>query len=142
RQTRPRHRARTRFVRLRAEDHEKRTGLQSHRGGRRAAIHVRRRAMKRLSVWGAHAPSRAGLGAFTQTIFFLLAQRQDVRRRGRRRQHARARALPRICLSAIILLLSELVVRSVDAITLDAALSRTLEKNPEIVQARLALEQA
>jgi outer membrane protein TolC len=28
------------------------------------------------------------------------------------------------------------------AITLDAALSRTLEKNPEIVQARLALEQA
>jgi outer membrane protein TolC len=31
---------------------------------------------------------------------------------------------------------------SVHAITLDAALSRTLEKNPEIVQARLALEQA
>jgi outer membrane protein TolC len=29
-----------------------------------------------------------------------------------------------------------------NAITLDAALSRTLEKNPEIVQARLALEQA
>ena len=98
--------------------------------------------MKRLSVWGAHAPSRAGLGAFAQTIFFLLAQRQDIRRRGRRRQHARARALPRICLSAIILLSSELIVRSVDAITLDAALSRTLEKNPEIVQARLALEQA
>ena len=31
---------------------------------------------------------------------------------------------------------------SIHAITLDAALSRTLEKNPEIVQARLALEQA
>jgi outer membrane protein TolC len=29
-----------------------------------------------------------------------------------------------------------------DAITLDAALSRTLEKNPEIAQARIALEQA
>jgi outer membrane protein len=31
---------------------------------------------------------------------------------------------------------------SVHAITLDAALSRTLEKNPEIAQARIALEQA
>ena len=31
---------------------------------------------------------------------------------------------------------------SANTITLDAALSRTLEKNPEIVQARLALEQA
>jgi len=29
-----------------------------------------------------------------------------------------------------------------NTITLDAALARTLEKNPEIVQARLALEQA
>ena len=33
-------------------------------------------------------------------------------------------------------------VASANTITLDAALSRTLEKNPEIVQARLALEQA
>jgi outer membrane protein TolC len=33
-------------------------------------------------------------------------------------------------------------VENAHAITLDAALSRTLEKNPEIVQARIALEQA
>src|SRR5205823_5167725 len=33
-------------------------------------------------------------------------------------------------------------VARVDGITLDAALSRTLEKNPEIVQARIVLEQA
>jgi outer membrane protein TolC len=33
-------------------------------------------------------------------------------------------------------------VVNANAITLDAALSRTLEKNPEIIQARLALEQA
>jgi len=33
-------------------------------------------------------------------------------------------------------------IARIDAITLDAALSRTLEKNPEIVQARIALEQA
>ncbi|HEX4641649.1 MAG TPA: TolC family protein [Chthoniobacterales bacterium] len=38
--------------------------------------------------------------------------------------------------------LALLLASSTDAITLDAALSRTLEKNPEIVQARLALEQA
>jgi outer membrane protein TolC len=35
-----------------------------------------------------------------------------------------------------------LCVANANSITLDAALSRTLEKNPEIVQARIALEQA
>lgn len=35
-----------------------------------------------------------------------------------------------------------LLARFTGAVTLDAALSRTLEKNPEIIQARLALEQA
>ena len=93
-------------------------------------------------LWGAHAPSRAGLGALAQTIFFFSRRPQNIRRRGRRRQHARARALPRICASAVIWLSIGLAIRPVNAITLDAALSRTLEKNPEIVQARLALEEA
>jgi len=48
----------------------------------------------------------------------------------------------RLCFSAIILLSSGLTVQSANPVTLNAALSRTLEKNPEIVQARLALEQA
>ena len=64
----------------------------------------------------------------------------------------------RVCLAAVITLTLRIAKRlqkmtlvgafifswalSSHAITLDAALSRTLEKNPEIVQARLALEQA
>ncbi len=43
---------------------------------------------------------------------------------------------------ALCFIASALPLARVHAITLDAALSRTLEKNPEIVQARLALEQA
>jgi outer membrane protein TolC len=45
----------------------------------------------------------------------------------------------RIVFAVLLVLFS---FRQAQAITLDAALSRTLEKNPEIVQARLALEQA
>ena len=62
----------------------------------------------------AHAPSRAGLGAT---------------------------ALPGFCFLAAIFL-AFFSSPDVAAITLDAALSRTLEKNPEIAQARIALEQA
>jgi outer membrane protein TolC len=43
---------------------------------------------------------------------------------------------------AVIAAYSLLQAATANAITLDAALSRTLEKNPEIIQARLALEQA
>ncbi|HVF71778.1 MAG TPA: TolC family protein [Chthoniobacterales bacterium] len=50
------------------------------------------------------------------------------------------RTAKRLQKSAVIA--SALCTANVSAITLDAALSRTLEKNPEIVQARLALEQA
>jgi outer membrane protein TolC len=42
----------------------------------------------------------------------------------------------------LALVTSTFAVASAQGITLDAALSRTLEKNPEIAQARLALEQA
>ena len=45
-------------------------------------------------------------------------------------------------LISAIALIGVLATAPSHAITLDAALSRTLEKNPEIVQARLALEQA
>ena len=45
----------------------------------------------------------------------------------------------RIFIAVLLVLFS---FSQADAITLDAALSRTLEKNPEIIQARLALEQA
>jgi outer membrane protein TolC len=101
--------------------------------------------MTNLLLGGAHAPSRAGLGAFAQTIFSTcLAHSKNVRRRWRRRLHAMARALPRFgtTLSLTLAVLAGVLGTSANAITLDAALSRTLEKNPEIVQARLALEQA
>jgi outer membrane protein TolC len=45
-------------------------------------------------------------------------------------------------LRIVAVLASALLLPHVQGITLDAALSRTLEKNPEIVQARIALEQA
>ena len=47
-------------------------------------------------------------------------------------------------LQKIVLIGALVIVHAANAgtIALDAALSRTLEKNPEIVQARLALEQA
>src|SRR4051812_27761049 len=54
----------------------------------------------------------------------------------------RARALRGFCISWLLLILSGFTVQPARAITLDAALSRTLEKNPEIAQARIALEQA
>ncbi len=92
--------------------------------------------------WGAHAPSRAGLGALAQTIFFSSNHAANVRRRGRRRPHARARALPSLSFAVLILFASVFVSPNLQAITLDAALATTLEKNPEIVQARIALEQA
>ena len=60
-------------------------------------------------------------------------------------QHAGARALPRVR-AGWFLILAVLVSAGASpdarAITLDAALATTLEKNPEIVQARIALEQA
>ncbi len=54
---------------------------------------------------------------------------------------------PRSCLryrAFLILaaLASGFVLSPIQGLTLDAALSRTLEKNPEIIQARIALEQA
>jgi outer membrane protein TolC len=65
-------------------------------------------------------------------------------RRGRRNQHARARALPRP--RALLLILTTLNIAfispNVHAITLDAALAKTLEKNSAIVEAKMALEQA
>src|SRR4051812_8045688 len=54
----------------------------------------------------------------------------------------RARALRGFCISWLLLILSGFTVQPARAITLDAALSRTLEKNPEVAQARIALEQA
>jgi outer membrane protein TolC len=57
----------------------------------------------------------------------------------------RAEARPSIwllCTIALLLFFPVALASNARAITLDAALSRTLEKNPEIIQARLALEQA
>src|SRR5204863_7643394 len=63
--------------------------------------------------------------------------------RGRPTQHARAHALPGSgCLLLLAAIASAFGLPHAHAITLDAALSRTLEKNPEIAQARIALEQA
>jgi outer membrane protein TolC len=56
--------------------------------------------------------------------------------------HAMARALPRLWFVAFALLTGTVTGPQTYAITLDAALARTLEKNPQIIQARLALEQA
>src|SRR4051812_26095051 len=107
---------------------------------------------------GAHAPSRvrqpdglvswrAGLGAIAQTIFcFFSGCPKTDRRRWHRRQHAVARALPRFRSARYLIFAlstaSLAASANTNAITLDAALSRTLEKNPEIVQAKIALEQA
>ena len=99
--------------------------------------------MRELPLWGAHAPPRAGLGAIAQTTFSSSVRSQDGRRRWRRRQHARARALPGLGRTLAVLAVVGLgTITTANAITLDAALSRTLEKNPQIIQARLALEQA
>jgi len=48
----------------------------------------------------------------------------------------------RLPLFALLAAFALLPLPNTNAITLDAALSRTLEKNPEIVQARIALERA
>jgi hypothetical protein len=48
--------------------------------------------MQQTFDWGAHAPSRAGDGAPAIENFILGKKR--LFRRGRRNQHARARALP------------------------------------------------
>ena len=53
--------------------------------------------------------------------------------------HRTARRVHQIAVISALLVSS---VASANTITLETALSRTLEKNPEIVQARLALEQA
>ena len=52
------------------------------------------------------------------------------------------RTAKRLQKMSVICVLAFFHVANANTITLDAALSRTLEKNPEIVQARLALEQA
>ena len=58
----------------------------------------------------------------------------------RRRYNAAARITRQLPRVAAVLFLS--YAANAGAITLDAAFARTLEKNPEIVQARIALEQA
>ncbi len=90
---------------------------------------------------GAHAPSRAADGALAVGRFQSARTEKRLFGRWRPNQHARARALPGVR-AAFSLILAALIgaTAQADAITLDAALSRTLEKNPEIVQARLALE--
>jgi outer membrane protein TolC len=57
-----------------------------------------------------------------------------------RRRYSAACDVRGLRIAALVLLLS--CAANSTAITLDAALARTLEKNPEIVQARIALEQA
>ena len=52
------------------------------------------------------------------------------------------RTAKRLQKTAVAISLIVFCAAAADAITLDATLSRTLEKNPEIVQARIALEQA
>ena len=91
---------------------------------------------------GAHAPSRAADGAPAVGRFNATPLRKRLFGRGRPNQHARARALPRLCFLLVAPFMSAFVLPHVEGITLDVALSRTLEKNPEIVQARIALEQA
>ena len=78
----------------------------------------------------------------------MKAQRCSCRRLWRQIEFAntrsplppRRRQLQRWGIAGITLLMA--FVSAADAITLDAALSTTLEKNPEIAQARIALEQA
>jgi outer membrane protein TolC len=98
--------------------------------------------MRIVSFRGAHALSRAADSALAVGRCRRRSDRKRLFGRGRPNQHARARALPRFCIRAFVLFVTALGLPSNDAITLDAALSRTLEKNPDIVQARLALEQA
>src|SRR4051812_1882667 len=56
--------------------------------------------------------------------------------------HLTLRIAKRLQKTLLIAALAFSCTANANLITLDAALSRTLEKNPEIVQARLALEQA
>lgn len=65
--------------------------------------------------------------------------------RGRQNQHAGARGLPRVRAARFLILavlMGAFASSNGNAISLDAALAKTLEKNPEIAQARIALEQA
>jgi outer membrane protein TolC len=98
-----------------------------------------------FSLWGAHAPSRAADGALAVGRFRCASRRTRLFWRGRQNQHAGARALPRPWAASFLIsaiLLSASISADGKAITLDAALATALEKNPEIMQARIALEQA
>ena len=109
--------------------------------------------IRNVFLRGAHAPSRAADGASAVGCLLRSIARQRLFGRRRPNQHAKARALPGVCCAALPAV-SSFVIRhsslalvvacyvataTSHAITLDAALSRTLEKNPQIVQARLAL---